>query len=232
MTAALKQPEVRERPILFNGEMVRAVLSGEKTQTRRIVKARENVCAACLRDAVPHNAESLTAPDGGPNVAAAVFGSDPYLRVGYCDHNEATGERIRCPHGSVGDRLWVRESWKPHALDGTRALYMADGDVPDGYRWRPSIHMPRWASRLTLEITGIRAERLHDITEADAIAEGVEGPGPGVVLSTGKLGFSFFGVGTFPTAREAFEFGWCVINGGDSWRANPWVWVVEFRRLP
>lgn len=162
------------RPILFSGPMVRAVMEGRKTQTRRKMK---------------------TPPDCFENPLSVLFA---------------------CPYGQVGDRLWVRESFA--VCEDNNIFYKADGkpdpwDGWDGVKWKPSIHMPRQASRITLEITGIRVERLNDISEADAIAEGCQCAGVPASL----------------TNRGAFAKLWESINGFDSWSVNPWVWVVEFK---
>lgn len=192
------------KPILFNAEMVRAVLSGRKTQTRRIVKRQ------------PHGFGSWVAS------------AKEWLFPNINPHTSAV-----CPFGSVGERLWVRETWAHHKLavnartdDEGPFVYAADTMAEQhrlGDRWTPSIHMPRWASRITLEVTGVRVERLQDISEADALAEGV----------ACEL------VDSYARARPqnprpagfAYRDLWESINGPDSWLANPWVWVVEFKRV-
>lgn len=167
--------------------MVRAILAGRKTQTRRIVK-----------------------PLHMATVDAEQF---PILAM--------------CPHGRPGDRLWVKETWGalPHMMGGVQRetlRYRADGEYQNErgtWRWRPSIHMPRWASRITLEITDVRVERLQDISEADAKAEGVSMPD---------------GTPTPPdfwSYQQEFRHLWEQINGPGSWDANPFVWVVTFRRI-
>jgi len=163
-----------ERPILFSGPMIRAILDGTKTQTRRIVKPQPS------RDLLP-------------------------------------GEWIppKCPYGIVGDRLWTRETWCRY---GSAYLYRADQEqftpISDriGGSWKPSIHMPRGASRITLDIVGIRIERLGEISEADALSEGV-------------------GVDGQLSPVERFANLWVKINGAGSFDANPFVCVIEFRRL-
>lgn len=192
----------KERPILFSGPMVRALLDGRKTQTRRVVKPQppEGVCRC------------------------------PY--AGGWAHEHADGacscRLIRCPYGWIGDRLWVREAWglmDTQPSDGPdRATlgYRADGDAaaPNGRHqlWRPSIHMPRWASRITLEITDVRVERLQDISEDDAWAEGFPDP-EGANRE-------------YPDrARYWFRNLWGEINGKGSWDMNPWVWALTFRRV-
>ena len=169
-----------ERPILFSAQMVRALLNGTKTQTRRIVK-------------VPRRMEGFTSPAG------ALVDFD-------------------CPYGKPGDRLWVRETFSYDAKlhfrgDRGPCWYWADGN-PEYGDWtkpRPSIHMPRWASRITLEVTGMRVERLNDISSVDAMAEGVAVDSPAA-----------------HQAVSAYKDLWESINGEGSWTANPFVWVVEF----
>lgn len=197
---------MKERPILFSGPMVRAILEGRKTQTRRLVKA----------DWIQSDRAPL-------EVAPGFF------------HFWCSGEHA-CPLGEPGDLLWVRET---HYLvrqqgkqDGAviEIDYKADPNHEQRMcpqKWRPSIHMPRWASRITLEITGVRVERLQDISEADAVAEGIEfDPGEGGVFHVSRVAggcWSDSAVGSFGKL-------WKSINGDDSWDANPWVWVVEFKR--
>lgn len=198
---------MKERPILFNDEMVRAILEGRKTQTRRVVKPQP---------------PSVTYAPNFPRYDAE------YAVWEFATHSEdyqnmmVTTSR-RCPYGQVGDRLWVREaflSWY-NTADNSRSLvaaFRADGyELEDDERWEPSIHMPRKFSRITLEITGIRVERVQQISDDDALAEGVWGD---------EAPYDQ------PTAIMCFETLWDSINTGDkSWEANPWVWVVEFRRI-
>ncbi|GKW27807.1 hypothetical protein AB6D34_09215 [Pectobacterium brasiliense] len=215
---------MKERGIIFNGEMVRATLDGLKTQTRRVVRHQPDE-------------DGLARLSGGP----------------WMD----TSEKVyRCPYGEVGDRLWVRETWsllgnedacpidwndnlvKGGGVDAAR-IYRASceqkpGDyglwsIPDDADWKPhtddmkfegawtpSIHMPRWASRITLEITDVRVERLNDISEEDAKAEGC-------INSLHLQGGRF--------ANENFAWLWQSIYGAESWDANPWVWVIVFKRI-
>lgn len=192
---------MRERPILFSAPMVRAILEGRKTQTRRVVK--------------PQPAGAWAAPG-----------------------------RRACPYGQAGDRLWVRETWGTHdqgfdtAEESTVVVYRADVDRPEPKRWRPSIHMPRVASRITLEVTGVRVERLHQLSEADALAEGIHridiGSGYEPRYSAAPRSWADAVEGDPDvqlTASAAFRELWESINGLRSWLANPWVWVVEFKRL-
>ena len=201
---------MRERPILFSAPMVRAILDGTKTQTRRLVRNETKACAACFAEAVPHNQG-----DGG----AGVFGSDPYLRVAACDHEDHAGGRIRCPQGVPGDRLWVRETWARFwNVCHYRATYDA-ADISDR-TWKPSIHMLRSDSRIDLAVTAVRVERLQDITEDDARAEGVCPTPFCELLPPGN------------EHREKFVSLWDSINGERApWSINPWVWVVGFERV-
>ncbi|KRD71392.1 hypothetical protein [Lysobacter sp. Root96] len=236
---------MRELPILFNGPMVRAVLEGRKTQTRRPVKGW----------ALKWLAQDHFTPE---YVALPSNGASPY--------------------GYAGDQLWVRETWfrEPHPSEfgltyndmphtwafacakAGKHLYRADAGSEvaiDGRRWRPSIHMPRTASRITLEVTDVRVERLQDISEADAAAEGVEAldstededrdasdfdrqlcgncGGLRLYASLGaNLGVSFdTDCRECDSHAKRFRWLWEGINGSESWVANPWVWVVEFKRL-
>ncbi len=191
---------MKERPILFSGPMVRAILEGRKTQTRRIVKQCHMVM------------------DHGEDAAGQC------INAGYIPCFPL------CPYGHRGDRLWVRETWTcvhgvpsaggvPHPDDFVR--YRADegpGEqvITDVRCWHPSIHMPRVYSRILLEIVAVRVERLNEISGTDCIAEGIiEADAPQYV----------FGL------HEAYRDLWESINGAGSWTENPWVWVVEFRRV-
>lgn len=197
-----------ERPILFNDAMVRAVLSGAKMQTRRPVLV-----------------------GGAPVHHDRTEGAWRKLRDGWAwvVENDVRGGVYPCPFGAPGDRLWVRECWGP-CRGGL--VYRADDHAakvrgPDGGRWRPSIHMPRWASRLTLRVTDVRVERVQDITEDDARAEGITGP-----HNVGYPAFHLPGDSKprYSRAAAAFEDLWSDTYGAESWAANPWVWVVSFER--
>lgn len=217
-----------DRPILFQGPMVRALLAGTKTQTRRVVKG--------IKQPGHTGAPMSHAPD-----EAYLLDGGPTWRFDYL--GGVSRYDVVCPYGQPGDRLWVREShwwfkdehdpvtgYFPPKLTAEDVKYRADGEKP-GRIWRPSIHMPRWASRITLEITGVRVERLQDISEADAIAEG------GVQVASGwwshdgttmhTPGDTHFG----GTAVDSYRLLWDQINGHGSWDANPWVWCVEFNRV-
>lgn len=199
---------MRDRPILFSGPMVRAILAGQKTVTRRVVKLP--------RWAVPGTIERFDVDLDG---ASAERRSDGEYAP------------IPCPYGVPGDRLWVRETFAEHEVDdvqGTRAFYRADHadgecQVRPGWalKWTPGIHMPRVVSRITLEVVSVRVERLHAITEEDAIREGVDAVSVADVPRNGTL-----------TRRDDFAQLWERINGERApWTSNPWVWRVEFRRV-
>jgi hypothetical protein len=198
---AMIDAATRERPILFSGPMVQAILDGRKSQTRRMVKARELGLwnkTDCERDG-----------DGWP----------------LYEDDMGDYQRLSCPYGKPGDRLWVRETWKTAPGGGEDVYYRADGHIDiKEWPWKPSIFMPRWASRITLEVTGVRVERLWQITEADAIAEGCreeEGSPEDIAI---------LGPGSW-TAKLEYMMLWEEINGEGSWAKNPWVWVVSFRRV-
>ncbi len=247
---------MKERPILMNGDMVRAILEGRKTQTRRIAKFQP--------------------------IEKGLNFSWTELKPGfYCTDNPASGHvlsarrgdgcwedktfPLHCPFGVTGDRLWVREAWKIHSFMEDAPVefqYQADGairdenDTADCTRyeiwyedtveratsyleyihwpiddegmfswkqgesplpWRPSIHMPRWASRITLEITDVRVERVQEISEADAISEGVQ-PIPKVCTEISGQEYKF-----------SFRETWFKVYGVDDWERNPWVWVIQFK---
>lgn len=227
---------VKERPILFSAPMVRAILAGDKTQTRRIIKRPPND-PHHLRILGPSGAVHYTRPEGDKLVREAW--QTPGYRVLTC----AEWMAEQCQYGRPGDRLWVRETWgynPDHPGMAWHACYRADpGMENDGIKWKPSIHMPRAACRIKLEITSVRVERLQDISADDAEAEGVE-----------RTNFTGFGdergLPVFPEPDvyrgsinqdwtecpiEAYQHLWEAINGPHSWEANPWVWVVEFRRI-
>lgn len=204
--------KIIERGMIFNGEMVSAILDSRKTQTRRIVKGADGAVKFCKE--------------------WDINGEEIFVVLGEKDHtgmNPVLGA-ISCPFGGVGDRIWVRETWARYNIDQNShdIAYRATtpADWPEEGRWRPSIHMPRWASRILLEITDVRVERLREISQADAEAEGV-----------GKLKKGFWknyqpGWTEFQlTARGSFATLWKSIYGDESWYADPWVWVIEFKRI-
>lgn len=204
---------MKERPILFRGSMVRAILDGRKTQTRRVMKPQ------------PENQLTHYVLLGGH------FFRDEQLNLDEYPY----GNYTPCPYGWAGDHLWVRETWQDycplwsgawcgHGTTEGKAkehlpVYRADdpsrwvregGATPK--KWRPSIFMPRWASRITLEVTGIRVERVQDISGVDILAEG------------------FYLGAAWP--EQSFPMTWDIINGkAYPWESNPWVWVVEFKKV-
>jgi hypothetical protein len=229
LTATAAQVEVKERPILFSGAMVRAILEGRKTQTRRVMVAHE-----CGRRWV----FSGNVTDAKDHRHFHSYWVDIKKGIAY------TGEfPVRSPYGGVRSRLWVRETFAPAVNEAGDILkkdppvYRADNPVfatggPDDWRWTPSIFMPRWASRITLEITNVRVERLQEISEADAIAEGLTQWTDPPRVSAIHYGESVSDVWeTDP--RKAYARLWDTINAkrGFAWDENCWVWVVEFKKL-
>lgn len=237
-TATLDPPAIKERPILFSGSMVRAILEGKKTQTRRVLKLKEPVFLEGLKSFYK---------DGGGNWVG--WTDDSPSHAEFTKNAYPNGEGINCPYGKPGDRLWVRETWRP-ALSGTHECfaYRADmkyrcgKDAPEPVMngWKSSIHMPRKVSRLLLEVTEIRVQRLQDISEEDAIAEGIQRFDDGLdayALASGREVHEYF-YGTQKlarscmekTAKEAVRRLWDVINASKHpWINNPWVWVVSFK---
>jgi len=226
----------KSRPILFSAPMVQALLAGKKTQTRRLLKlqppsvdAVRKIWGGASYGWMPHPERPGEFQTTGPVSALISLGwpRDPKLKA-------VVPMGVRSPYGAPGDVLWVRETCRAveldNGLDGVR--YLADGAVraiensqEASERWLdlrtyrkqrgatvPPIHMPKWASRLQLEITGLRIEPLHAITEIDACAEGVS-------LSRGAAR-------PFKSCREAYAALWDTLHG--NWNANPWVWVIEF----
>lgn len=215
-----------ERPILFSGAMVRAILDGRKTQTRRVVKPQPLVGdGGCW----------FPDPPQKPTSRARHYANEAHMRRGLPLDFQF--------YGAPGDRLWVKETWQPRASAravGWEVTYAADGSVffhdvdrvPGSWKfpkaaaigWVTPLFMPRWASRLTLEVTGVRVERLNDISEEDAMAEGIKQLSSGSYGVGGEASLSM-------SAPDAFRSLWESINGDGSWKANPWVWVVEFKRV-
>lgn len=214
-------PEIKERPILFSAPMVRAILEGRKTVTRRAVK-----------------------------------GSGLKFLADFTPEYVALPENHFCPHGKPGERLWVREAWArvgiAQAPDQQWVVYRESDNRTDyGGPWKPSIHMPRWASRILLEITEVRVERLQDISEDQAKAEGCFFTDYGQQCAHGGTGWKDIGICPAVVGHQQ-RYGWawdkttsheeCLgsprwafanlwnSTGGD-WDANPWVWCVEFRRV-
>lgn len=196
------------------------ILEDLKGQSRRIQKRPKDmqVCGACWFSSVPHGLDVLYEADGRPNIAGAVFGTTPYLRVPACDDAGVLGGRIRSPYGTRGDRLWVREACRE--LEDGSYLYRAD--VPDDLAkekgpWKNVRFVPKAAARIWLEVLDVQIQRLHALTDEDAIAEGV-------IVEPDR------------PPRETFARMWDLINGkrdaGEhAWCTNPWVWRLSFRRV-
>lgn len=200
----------REKPILFSSAMILAILSGKKSITRRVIKPQPD-------------ATVLSYYPGG--ITCGVLEDyETGVRLGYGFEDE---DRQWKSLAAPGDRLWVRETWQPARNGDTgeaMAIYKADWESngspqgPEGGKWKPSMFMPRWASRITLEVTEVRCERLHEISDADAIAEGIE---------IDKEQFPCL------VPRAAFKELWDSIHNkkASHWYSNPWVFCYTFRRL-
>jgi len=244
----------RERGILFSAPMVRAILAGKKTQTRRVVNPQP---AALCRFEM--NGAGTHALHLGPPPSMLTGSPFCCVPVGpkYTDH------RLACPHGVPGDRLWVRETFSTDARSvypcppvWYRADFGKHDDPSDGehsrgcdagttgqpvaecfacaggLRWRPCLFMPRKLSRITLEITEVRVHRLHEISEDDARAEGCSGHDPGPVDQGGTI-YAWKGRSSAPCPRAHFLALWDSLNGDRApWTSNPWVWAITFQRLP
>lgn len=218
---------MKERPVIFNGEMVRAIRDGRKTQTRRVIKPQPT-----LSERTGFNWKGFAYGIGSSH-------KDTVRNFANCLKT--------CPFGQVGDRLWVREAYQgplfnfdqmeayledtskferpefcEYRADGGKAPEYYDADDNLRYGWRPSIHMPRWASRILLEITAVRVEQLKDISQPDAIAEGGPPSHPSIDAVSRDYGFPDF-------SRSWFAQTWQHIYGEESWNANPWVWVIGFK---
>ncbi len=217
---------MKERPILFSAPMVRAVLAGTKTQTRRVMSAQPDDDASVT---VEHFHQTVVDRHGDEQPGPEVFGA--WWR---------DGERgLKCRHGQPGDQLWVRETHAPQpdcwgswdrwtrgeGGPGPVIHYKASDQRAWVDRWRPSIHMPRWASRITLEIASVRVERLQSISREDALAEGI------VQLRDGGYGLPAGEYYHHSDPSQSYFQLWADINGPGSVEANHWVWVINFKRL-
>lgn len=216
---------MKERPILFSGEMVRAIIEGRKTQTRRIVKPQPVPCYRHNGDVEPAVYESN----------GSWYANDQ--EANYSSHD--TQYKLMNPPFQPGDLLWVRETFLietsgcyrydaeglspgefPEWLQrGSQVHYKSTTDLKSLGLWKPSIHMPRWASRITLKVTSVRVERLNEISHSDIIAEGTESSQPGYYTCSNGAKY---------TDYQEYEQLWESIYGEGSWSANPWVWVIEF----
>lgn len=227
--------KVKERPILFKGEMVRAILAGRKTQTRRLMKPQPHEDWRPLPEIHEIHKWNKTGDDflldryGGP------------IPIGHGFVNEEGDQGYVSKLGKPGDRLWVKETfcYVETLMDNEQCFYRADENEASVYqiedasdmvsfdpkeaKWKPSLFMPRAASRITLEIIGLRVERLNEISREDAASEGV-------CLPEDSKNFpDWYKKSNWP--EENFRALWEKINGPGSWAKNPWVWVIEFRRI-
>jgi hypothetical protein len=224
-----------DRPILFSAEMVRAILDGRKTQTRRVVKAQPPPDAWVT---VEHYHPIVIDRHGDMQPGEEIFGA--HWNDGECG--------LRCPYGAPGDQLWVREGFAiqpllwadnrgPQPIHYTADQVIGFAGKPDqreieDYRSKPSIHMPRWASRITLRITDIRVERLQDISEDDARAEGAKAGDWPERPECDCNEDDCAACSHYPALHKpAFRHIWNKINGPGAWDENPWVWVVAFERV-
>jgi len=210
---------MKERPILFSTPMVQAILAGRKTQTRRIIKQQPEGKISCIVNGL----WMYDIPTGKSNIPCS----------------------FRCPYGQIGDVIWVRETWAmsydteyhPELASNeqehweTGYVYKADGKpFYQIDKWKPSIFMPREACRLRLEITNIRVERLQEISHGDAMSEGVDHV---IDKITGYCGYDYLhgGYNLMTNPYNGFCSLWKSINGKESWESNPYVWVIEFKKL-
>jgi len=240
---------MKERPILFNTEMVKAILEGRKTQTRRVLDNTHPVVTGFV-------------PNGEHGYWKGTAKSEQVIEQ-YITTFPFT---IKCPFGVVGDRLWVREAFMPdpsadsdhwndedslhtyYSWDGCgskvselpkalktnkHVFYKAEANHPELSLWTPNYRMPRWASRILLEITGVRVERLSNISRSDAVDEGIET----FKIDCGRDGLktaykdytSHNNAITRNNPIDSFRTLWESVNGADSWDKNPWVWVIDFK---
>jgi hypothetical protein len=232
-----------DRPILFNGPMVRALLDGQKTQTRRPMKVQPSVYVPGPNVHKPkHDAPYFDAYCGAQKTDLNPRGQGGHWCWWTPDDRQGA-DWIKCPYGVPGDRLWVRETWglndskyqggpipaeRPADLiDGGLVFFATEDDAEIRHEMpcRPSIHMPRWASRLTLEITDVRVERVQAISDADAEAEGIRHSSLGDTVWAGMLGVPR----EICPAKTAFAILWMDVYGQEGWIADPWTWVVDFR---
>lgn len=220
---------MKEHPILFSAPMVRAILEGRKNQTRRPIKWKRT------------KYQSIEERDDG-------------TLWPWRETEDAQDYWYPCPYGQPGDHLWVREAWQGPLLESDeqvdefrqspdiykkpgfcayRATDTLDAIDENGKElgWRPSIHMPRWASRILLEITGVRVERLQDISEDDAKAEGADCLVTENCTAENRALLAMPLMDDATPYRNGYALLWESINGDGSWAANPWVWVVKFKRV-
>lgn len=233
--------EIKDRPMLFSASMVRAILDGSKTQTRRTNGLEWT---------------NMSMPDMWDRVEIAFYGNDLGAWFHFDDQGINRDTFVKWPYGKVGDRLWVRETWQVLVVDhhnlhigfaATDCTKGIDREMLTGEQdqqaarfekksgFVPSIHMPRWASRINLEIAAVRIERLNDISDEDAKSEGLRYHNfykewGGVELHPSSI-IEHPHWRWYETPEIAFENLWESINGAGSWKQNPWVWVIEFKRV-
>ena len=235
MSAATQTLQTKERPILFSGAMVRKILAGEKSQTRRVITPQPE-----HKQVHQYRGETIYDDEH------RMFCWKDLVLENIWDFPNNEDRRAlagRCPYDAPGNHLWVRESWgrfdADHIINQKRFYYAADtlpgtdGDrirLDYGYKYKPSIHMPKEASRITLEITSVRVERLQEISENDAVAEGV---GEAVSDASGVIGYGNDSTRYPVNFRNGFHLLWDEINEdrGFGWDSNPFVWVVAFVRV-
>jgi hypothetical protein len=218
---------MKERPIIMGAESVMAILDGRKTQTRRVIKIQPP----------EEDYQLLTVIDSTRNKDE---GCSHWAKLNESKTNIVIddGRMFRCPYGIIGDRLWIRETWK-QVFDTPKVVTYKSSDPTNinGGKWRSPLFMPRWASRITLEITDIKVERLQDITEEGAIAEGIEfdsgweeQSGEGYCDGVGYMNYETGDLDCI-TPKESYRTLWNSLNAkrGYSWESNPWVWVISFR---
>ena len=241
-----------DRPILFSGPMVRAILSGAKTQTRRALNPQPNVTLDYTKGRSVQRLRCVGLVPGGKKGLPWWQAEDERGPINaFADGRDSVKAEIGCPYGQVGDYLWVRETFSVDtgscSFGGvyssfTTVTYRAGGEASFEYEgrweddpylkafnaqrgdWRPSIYMPRWAARILLEVTAVRVERLQDISRSDAKAEG---------FLPGLNGLESWAGQSYGNAQEAYRACWDSLNAmrGYSWNVNPWVWVLEFNRV-
>jgi hypothetical protein len=211
----MQEIQVKERPILFSGAMVQAILKGQKTQTRRVVK---------LPNFLPSNEWDFS------ECFESLEGTSDYLSAFFGVHGASA--LVKCPYGKPGDRLWVRETWANgwfgDKSQGEIYVYRADEELC-GVTWKPSIYMPRAASRILLEVLDVHVQRLQDISANEAICEGICQQ-RNTESGANRYGIHVVDIWSHESATDGFRMLWDSINNsrGYGWDMNPWVWVVSF----
>ena len=196
--------EMKERPIIFKGDMVNAIMEGRKTETRRIIKPQP-----------PEDVGKIFGPEEYEPAEYDKYGEMFPGKPVFGIYDEDGDYGIKCPYGQIGDRLWVRETFREIEMtDGRPYAYRASGDIIGCWHWKPSIFMPRKASRINLEITDIKVERVQDIIADGALADG---------------GWKYNTCPFYKAPIKSFQHLWDSIN--KNWNDNPWVWVIKFKRM-